>query len=103
MNKRMDGDVFAALFVGAAAGAITALLFAPDTGKRTRRRIRRRAEDSADYIAGAGRNLVESCEDIYRRSSELAHEGARELSDKYGDLLKRSKQLVAETRTVIGR
>ena len=103
MNKRSDRDVFAALFVGAAAGAITALLFAPDTGKRTRRRIRRHAEDSADSIAGAGRNLIENCEDLYRRSSQLADEGARELSDKYGDLLKRSKQLVAETRTVIGR
>lgn len=103
MSERRDGEIFLALLAGAAAGAVTALLFAPDTGKRTRRKIRRRAEDSADYIVGAGRNLVDNCEDLYRRSSELAGDGARDLSDKYGDLLERSKKLVAETRTVIGR
>ncbi len=103
MSEQRDGDVVVALLVGAAAGAITALLLAPDTGKRTRRKIRRHAEDSADYILGAGRNLVENCEDLYRRSSELADEGARELSDKYGDLLERSRKLVAETRIIVGR
>ena len=92
-----------ALLLAEDVGAITALLFAPDTGKRTRRKIRRQAEDSADYIVGAGRNMVENCEDLYRRSSELADEGARDLSDKYADLLERSRKLVAETRTVMGR
>ena len=98
MSERRDGDILAALLVGAAAGALTALLFAPDTGKRTRRKIRRHAD-----IVGAGRNLVQNCEDLYRRSSDLADEGAQELSDKYADLLERSRKLVAETRTVIGR
>ena len=98
MSERKDADIVAALLVGAAAGAITALLFTPDRGKRTRRKIRRHAD-----IVGAGRNLIENCEDLYRRSSDLADEGARELSDKYADLLERSRKLVAETRTVIGR
>ena len=102
-EKRTDGDVLVAVLFGAAAGAMAALLFAPDTGKRTRRKIRRRAEDSADYIVGTGRDLIESCEDLYRCSSELADEGAQELSDKYRDLLERSRKLVDETRTLISR
>lgn len=56
-----------------------------------------------DYMVGAGRDLIDNCEDLYRRSSELAGEGARELSSKYGDLLDRSRKLVDETRTLLSR
>ena len=103
MSEKRDGQLLAVALLGAAAGAMAALLFAPDTGKRTRRKIRRRVEDSADYIEGAGRDLIENCEDLCRRSAELADEGAQGLSDKYEDLLERSRKLVDETRALVSR
>jgi gas vesicle protein len=36
------------LFVGLALGALTALLFAPQTGRQTRRALRRRYEDTVE-------------------------------------------------------
>ncbi|MTI32601.1 YtxH domain-containing protein [Cytophagales bacterium RKSG123] len=42
--------VFISFLVGAAAGTAAGLLFAPEKGERTRRRLRRRAEDLRDNI-----------------------------------------------------
>jgi len=40
------------LFIGLGIGAITALMFAPKSGKQIRRQIRRRYEDARDAIDG---------------------------------------------------
>ena len=42
----------ALLFVGLAAGALTALLLAPKTGRQMRRTLRRRYEDARDAMDG---------------------------------------------------
>ena len=44
----------AMLFVGLAAGAITALLLAPKTGRQMRRTIRRKVEDARDAMDDLG-------------------------------------------------
>jgi len=44
----------AMLFVGLAAGAITALLLAPKTGRQMRRTIRRKVEDARDAVDDLG-------------------------------------------------
>ncbi|HUK43419.1 MAG TPA: YtxH domain-containing protein [Candidatus Bathyarchaeia archaeon] len=40
------------LFIGLAAGAITALLLAPKTGRQMRRSLRRKVEDARDAVDG---------------------------------------------------
>lgn len=57
-------------FLGAGIAATTALLLAPQSGDRTRRRIRRSVEDTADYLADTGRHLRDRCEDMYRQSRQ---------------------------------
>lgn len=42
------------LFIGLGIGAITALLFAPKSGRRVRRTLRRRYEDARDAIDDMG-------------------------------------------------
>ncbi len=40
----------AMLFIGLAAGAVTALLLAPKTGRQMRRTLRRKVEDARDAV-----------------------------------------------------
>jgi gas vesicle protein len=89
--------------MGAAIGAAAALLLAPASGERTRRRLAHKGEEVADYLMDAGKELVEKCEDLYERSGELAEGATRELSGKYRALHEHSKELLKETETILSR
>lgn len=76
------------LAVGVAIGAGVALLYAPQTGKDTRKLIRRRAEDARDVfvetgerikdtISETGETIVDAGKDAYRKSMSAAT-GAKE-------------------------
>jgi len=103
MSDRGAGDRAAFFLLGAALGAVAALLMAPASGARTRRRLVRKGEEVADYLIDAGREMVEKCEDLYERSGELAEDAARELSGKYRTLHEHSKRLLDETETILRR
>lgn len=59
--------VWAAFTVGVAAGAAVALLYAPQSGEKTRRQLRRNIEDAGDYIKDAADNLGEHAEKYVKR------------------------------------
>jgi gas vesicle protein len=103
MSDTSAGDRAAFFLLGAAIGAAAALLLAPESGARTRRKLVRKGEEVADYLIDTGKELVEKCEDLYERSGELAEDAARELSAKYRALHKHSQQLVEDTETILGR
>ncbi|MGO4882356.1 MAG: YtxH domain-containing protein [Bryobacteraceae bacterium] len=103
MSDSRVGNDAAFFLLGAAIGAAAALLLAPASGEKTRRRLVRRGEKVADYMIDAGKELVEKCEDLYERSGELAGEATRELSGKYRALHQQSKQLLEETETILRR
>jgi gas vesicle protein len=73
-----DGDEFVlGVVTGALIGAGVALLLAPDSGKRTRRRIRRSAEELSDAagdrlqtVADDAKQLAEDARKAAERSSE---------------------------------
>jgi gas vesicle protein len=60
--------------VGVSIGAGIALLYAPQSGKETRKMIRRKAEDAKDSLVEAGEHLkgtlVEKGEDIVDAGKE---------------------------------
>ena len=60
------------LLAGAGVGAVMALLFAPKSGRETRRLISRKAEDGRDFVAAKGRGLRRQAEDTLERGRELA-------------------------------
>ena len=103
MRNKGAGDQAAFFLLGAAIGAVAALLVAPASGARTRRRLVRKGEEVADYLIDAGKELVERCEDLYERSGELVEDATHELSGKYRALHKHTKQLVDEVETILRR
>ncbi len=71
------------LLIGAAVGAGVALLYAPKSGKETRKLIRRKAEDAKDKIVETsgqikdtlvetGETIADAGRDIYKKSTQLA-------------------------------
>ncbi len=103
MSDTRAGDRAAFFLLGAAIGAAAALLMAPASGARTRRKLVRKGEEVADYLIDAGKELVEKCEDLYERSGELVEDAAHELSGKYRALHDHSKQLLDEAETILRR
>ena len=103
MKDTRAGDRLAFFLLGTAIGAVVALLVAPESGEETRRTLRRKGQDVADYVVDAGNELAERCEDLYKRSGELVDDAAHELSEKYRELYERSTELVDEAAVVIRR
>lgn len=71
---------------GAAIGATIALLYAPQSGRDTRRRIAKKAEKGREALAEQGRNIAEAGRDLYDKGRELADEAA--------ELFERGRKLV---------
>ena len=103
MPDKRVGDRAAFFLLGVAIGAVAALLMAPASGARTRRRLVRKGEEVADYLIDASKELTEKCKDLYERSGELVEDARHELSEKYRALHEHSKQLLDEAETILHR
>ena len=101
MSGTRAGDRTAFFLLGAAIGAVAALLMAPASGVHTRRRLRRQGEEVADYLIDAGKELLDKCEDLYERSGEVVEDAAHELSGKYRALHEYCRQLLDEAETIL--
>jgi gas vesicle protein len=60
------------LATGIGLGAVTALLYAPKSGKETRKMISRKAEDGMDYVAEQSREIRRQAEEAFEKGKELA-------------------------------
>ena len=60
------------LLVGMGIGAGLALLFAPQSGKDTRRYLARRAEEGKDYVTSTGKDLLKQAEGVVERGKDWA-------------------------------
>ncbi len=69
-NKALYG--LGMLAVGAGIGALTALLYAPKTGKETRKLISRKAEDSMDFVSERGHEIRRQAGEAFEKGKELA-------------------------------
>ena len=103
MRDKRAGDRAAFFLLGAGIGAVAALLLAPASGARTRRRLVRKGEEVADYLIDAGKELIEKCEDLYERSGELVKDATQELSGKYRALHEHTKLLLDEAEAILRR
>jgi gas vesicle protein len=79
VNRNHSTDSAVWFLAGAAVGATVALLFAPQSGERTRRLLTRKADEGREAVLDRGR-------EIYDKGKELADEAA--------DLFERGKKIV---------
>ena len=86
MAREDSGIGLAWFVVGAAVGAAVALLYAPQSGKDTRRLIAKKTEQGREV-------LIDSSKEALDRGKELFDRG-RELADEAADIFERGRKLV---------
>ena len=62
---------------GAAVGATLALLFAPASGRVTRRQIGRSVEHGTDAISETSNNILEKGKELYEKGRQMADDAAQ--------------------------
>ncbi|HSB16314.1 MAG TPA: YtxH domain-containing protein [Bryobacteraceae bacterium] len=72
--------------MGAAVGGAIALLFAPKSGRDTRRYIVKKTEESRDALADAGKELLDRGREYYEKGRKIAEEA--------GEVFERGRKLV---------
>jgi len=78
---------------GVGIGAAIALLFAPQSGEETRKRIAEKAQDGKDFVATKGRELRKGAEDLVDQGKDLVNKQKARLAD----VLESGKQVARET------
>lgn len=65
---------WAAFGVGVAAGAALALIYAPQSGARTRRQIRRGFSEATDYLSDAANTVSDTANKVLKRSKDTMND-----------------------------
>lgn len=74
--ERDNGSVVVWFVSGIALGAVVALLLAPQSGERTRRKLAKHAEKGRKTIVESGRDIYERGRELYERGREIAEDAA---------------------------
>lgn len=87
-----SGKLIAGLLIGAAAGAILGVLFAPDKGTETRRKISKKGTDVADGLKEKFNDFVDSVAEnltgVKEGAVELYENGRQKISNLKSDVNK---------------
>jgi gas vesicle protein len=92
---------WAVFSLGVAAGAAAALIYAPQTGEKTRKQLKRNLQDATDYIQDATEDLSKHATRVYNKTKDVAGDvasrvgsvannvssAASNIADKVGDLV----------------
>jgi gas vesicle protein len=84
------GKFWAAFGVGVAAGAVLALIYAPQSGERTRRQLRRKYEDASDYVRKSAENVGDCANKYYKKGREAV-----------GDVMDSAQNLATAAKRVV--
>lgn len=90
-----DAVKFWAVFtIGVAAGAAVALLYAPQSGEKTRRQVRRKLEDASDYVKDAADTISERASKAYKTGKGAVEDALDSASGVYDAAAKRVQSIV---------
>ena len=83
MSKERNSGIVLGLLAGAAIGSLLGVLFAPEKGSETRKRVRRKAEDLRDEALECYDNVREEALEYYEGLSEKARQGVETIRNEY--------------------
>ncbi len=81
-------------FAGAAIGAAIALLYAPASGRETRRKISQKAGEGRAALVDTGKDILDRGRDLYDKGRKIADEAA--------DLFEKGRKIVEDHVPAIG-
>ncbi len=76
MESDNIGNAIGWFISGAVLGAAVALLMAPESGVRTRRKLAKQAERGRKNILDSGQEIFERGRELYERGREIAQDAA---------------------------
>jgi gas vesicle protein len=85
-TQNQSVSALAWFLTGALIGATAAILYAPKTGKQTRRYISNKTQQGKDAVTGAGQEIADSSRELFERGRKLVEDAA--------DLFDRGRKLV---------
>jgi gas vesicle protein len=101
----MNGKSFwIILSAGVVVGATVALLYAPQSGVVTRKKLRRGIEDAEEYLEDAGDYLKDQADKLSRearRALKLTREYADSTVDTAGDFLAGAARTVKNAKSMV--
>ena len=86
MSRNDSGNAIAWFVAGAALGAVVALLYAPKSGRDTRKLLNRTTREGREAVEASGKELMDRGKDLYDRGRKIADDAA--------DLFERGRKLV---------
>ena len=91
MDKK---GIWIAFAIGVAAGATVALLYAPQSGTRTRRQLRRNLNDGVDYLEDAAAYLKEQAENLSREAQKTVQKTLKRTKGQVDDIFDKASTVV---------
>jgi len=92
MDKK---GVWIAFAVGVAAGATVALLYAPQSGNKTRRQLRRNLDDGVDYLEDAASYLKEQAENLSKEAQKSMQKTIKRTKDQVDGIVDKASSVVS--------
>jgi gas vesicle protein len=77
---------WAVFSLGVAAGAAAALIYAPQTGEKTRKQLKRNLEDASDYLKETSGDLGKHAARAYKTTKGVAGDVASRVSSVAGNV-----------------
>jgi gas vesicle protein len=71
-DNKKSGNLLNALAIGVVVGGVLGILFAPDKGKKTRKRILNKRDDAKEFMKVRLHNLLEDVQDRLESTTEKA-------------------------------
>lgn len=91
---KADSKVLLGLLAGAAIGAIAGILFAPDKGSETRKKIAKNTSDMGDHLKSSFNDFVDTVKDKYRHAKNEAEDAVEKGANKISSLSNQAKNSV---------
>ncbi len=79
----MNKNVWIALLGGITAGAVVALLYAPQSGEETRKKIGSAYDDAEEYVSDATDYLKDQAERLTKEANATYKKGVQQLDEAY--------------------